>query len=69
MRHIVGWTLGERCRAGERIAAIRTALALCQLMEKATRKKLGLVFRIDNSSQPCLKKSVAFFVADGIKGQ
>ena len=68
-RQIVGWTLDRRCRAGEWIAAVRTALESRGLMDKDACKALGLVLRSDNGSQPCSKKFVEFLGARGVKGQ
>ena len=68
-RQIVGWTLDRRCRAGEWIAAVRTALESRGLMDKDACKARGLMLRSDNGSQPCSKKFVEFLGSRGVKGQ
>jgi len=68
-RQIVGWTLDRRCRASEWTAAVRMALESRGLMDKAACRKLGLLLRSDNGSQPCSKAFVEFLGAHGVKGQ
>jgi len=68
-REIVGWTLDRRCRAGEWIAAVRTALESRGLMDKDACRKAGLVLRSDNGSQPCSKTFVEFLASRGVRGQ
>jgi len=68
-REIVGWTLDRRCRAGEWIAAVRTALEARGLHDKDACKTAELVLRSDNGSQPCSKKFVEFLSSRGVRGQ
>ena len=68
-REVVGWTLDRRSRAGEWIAAVRTALEARGLADKDACKASGLVLRSDNGSQPCSKKFAAFLASSGIAGQ
>ena len=66
-RKIVGWTLNRRCRAGEWIGALRTALESEGLMTKQDCNDLAL--RSDNGSQPCSKKFVEYLGQTGVRGQ
>jgi len=66
-RKIMGWTLSNRCRAKEWIAALRMALETAGIDSK--EKGRGLTLRSDNGAQPCSKKFVEFLGARGVKGQ
>jgi putative transposase len=65
-RQIVGWTLDQRCRASEWVAALRQGLEGCALEGEACRQ---LTLRSDNGAQPCSQKFVAFLASCGIRGE
>ncbi len=66
-RKIVGWTLNNRCGAGEWISALRMGLESEGLTSKDACR--GLIVRSDNGSQPCSKKFVEYLGRTGVQGQ
>jgi putative transposase len=66
-REIKGWTLSQRCRANEWIAAVRQALEASGIDDK--ERALRLTLRSDNGAQPCSKKFVEFLSSRGVTGQ
>lgn len=66
-RKIVGWSLDQRCRAKEWIAALRMAVEGQGLDTKEDRNRV--VLRSDNGAQPCSKAFVEYLASSGIRGQ
>ena len=66
-REIVGYTLDNRCRAKEWIAALRRALEARGITDKDKAKKLTV--RSDNGAQPCSKAFVEYLGTAGVTGE